>query len=208
MKNTLALSAAAVALLITSLSAQAAFVMDFTQVADPSQPLGFDVVATGSGGLDLTDLSLSGGTAALSAEIIPLAGVALTGPTTVTGLRDWIGISGPMIFGSGLRTFASSGSGDLVGISARFCHCIFLPFGYVSGHALSDTSTYDNATFASLGMTPGTHEWTWGTGAHADSFTLNAVIPEPSTWALMALGFAGLGFAGWRSRRRSVAIAA
>jgi hypothetical protein len=23
-------------------------------------------------------------------------------------------------------------------------------------------------------------------------------IPEPSTWALMVLGFAGLGFAGWR----------
>jgi hypothetical protein len=35
-----------------------------------------------------------------------------------------------------------------------------------------------------------------------------AVIPEPSTWALMALGFAGLGFAGWRSQRRSISIAA
>jgi hypothetical protein len=32
-------------------------------------------------------------------------------------------------------------------------------------------------------------------------------VPEPSTWALMTLGFAGLGFAGWRSRRRSVSIA-
>jgi hypothetical protein len=33
-------------------------------------------------------------------------------------------------------------------------------------------------------------------------------VPEPGTWALMALGFAGLGFAGWRSRRGSVSIAA
>ena len=32
--------------------------------------------------------------------------------------------------------------------------------------------------------------------------------PEPSTWALMALGFAGLGFAGLRSSRRNVALAA
>jgi len=30
----------------------------------------------------------------------------------------------------------------------------------------------------------------------------SAAIPEPSTWALMALGFAGLGFAGWRAARR------
>ena len=26
-------------------------------------------------------------------------------------------------------------------------------------------------------------------------------VPEPSTWAMMALGFAGLGFAGWRGSR-------
>jgi hypothetical protein len=38
-------------------------------------------------------------------------------------------------------------------------------------------------------------------------FTTSSSIPEPSTWAMMALGFAGLAFAGWRSQRRSVAIA-
>jgi hypothetical protein len=35
-----------------------------------------------------------------------------------------------------------------------------------------------------------------------DSVALNGV-PEPSTWAMMLLGFAGLGYAGLRSRRRS-----
>jgi hypothetical protein len=31
------------------------------------------------------------------------------------------------------------------------------------------------------------------------SFTpVGPPVPEPSTWALMLLGFAGLGFAGWR----------
>ena len=33
-------------------------------------------------------------------------------------------------------------------------------------------------------------------------------IPELSTWAMMGLGFAGLGFAGFRSPRKSVAFAA
>ncbi len=29
-----------------------------------------------------------------------------------------------------------------------------------------------------------------------------AAVPEPSTWAMMLLGFAGLGFAGWRRARQ------
>jgi PEP-CTERM motif len=33
-------------------------------------------------------------------------------------------------------------------------------------------------------------------------------VPEPSTWAMMILGFAGLGFAGYRKSRKAVAIAA
>jgi PEP-CTERM motif len=32
-------------------------------------------------------------------------------------------------------------------------------------------------------------------------------IPEPSTWAMMAVGFAGLGFAGYRARKPSAALA-
>jgi hypothetical protein len=32
-------------------------------------------------------------------------------------------------------------------------------------------------------------------------------IPEPSTWAMMGLGFAGLAFAGFRTRRSAVAAA-
>jgi hypothetical protein len=31
-------------------------------------------------------------------------------------------------------------------------------------------------------------------------------VPEPSTWAMMVLGFAGLGFAGYRARKRTVAM--
>ena len=41
-----------------------------------------------------------------------------------------------------------------------------------------------------------------GAGAFNASFSLSgAVVPEPSTWAMMLLGFAGLGFAGYRRAR-------
>ena len=36
-----------------------------------------------------------------------------------------------------------------------------------------------------------------------DSVSLSSSAPEPSTWAMMLMGFAGLGYAGLRSRRRS-----
>jgi hypothetical protein len=32
-------------------------------------------------------------------------------------------------------------------------------------------------------------------------------IPEPATWAMMMLGFAGLGFAGYRTQRKAISIA-
>jgi hypothetical protein len=32
-------------------------------------------------------------------------------------------------------------------------------------------------------------------------------VPEVSTWAMMLLGFAGLGYAGWRTQRKSAELA-
>jgi len=40
-----------------------------------------------------------------------------------------------------------------------------------------------------------------------DSGTLTVTaVPEPSTWAMMLAGFAGLGFAGYRATRRTTAL--
>jgi hypothetical protein len=51
--------------------------------------------------------------------------------------------------------------------------------------------------------------FSFGSSEAIDNVALTPVgttVPEPSTWAMMALGFSALGLAGWRSRRGSVSI--
>jgi PEP-CTERM motif len=44
-------------------------------------------------------------------------------------------------------------------------------------------------------------------GAPYELTPVNQAVPEASTWAMMALGFAGIGFAGWRSRKTAASAA-
>jgi len=53
-----------------------------------------------------------------------------------------------------------------------------VPTGYVSGTALANSATYSGQTFVTLGVTPGTYVWKWGTGAN-QNFTLQ-IPPTPS----------------------------
>jgi hypothetical protein len=46
-----------------------------------------------------------------------------------------------------------------------------------------------------------------GAGGFGFDFAIGGAVPETSTWAMMLAGFAGLGFAGYRSTRRQVAVA-
>jgi hypothetical protein len=183
---------------------QAAYIVHLTQE-------GSDVVATGSGTIDLAGLSVAGpGVLSQNGEILPSAGDIATGPADVplTPLDVYTGFTGPTSFGDGGDTDADSGSGDTVGLAkSSFSFgvpVLFVPKGYISGSVLSDTSTYDGASFASLGATPGTYKWAWGSGADADSFTLKIGVPEPSTWVMMLAGFAGLG---WLASKRKLAPA-
>ena len=45
-----------------------------------------------------------------------------------------------------------------------------------------------------------------GSGGFGFDFAVGGAVPEPSTWAMMLAGFAGLGFAGYRASRKSVAV--
>jgi hypothetical protein len=151
--------------------------------------VGSNVVATGSGAIDLTGLFLFCPCGNVSGLINPSVDDIEVG----SGSADFYsGIFGPVSFGTGSPTSASSSSGDPVGVSGDL---LLLPKGYVSGSPLSDTSTYNNATFASLGVTPGVYEWTWGTGAN-QNFTLKigaATMPDwGSTFGLLLLALIGL----------------
>jgi hypothetical protein len=150
---------------------------------------GPNVVATGSGTINTTDLRF-GGETMVTAVIAPDVAAIFTGPTGFTPTTVYSGFAGPTNFGSGSGIDVSSGSGMRVGISVSH-DTIFVPRGYVSGSPLMSTSTWDDATFSSLGVTPGTYVWTWGSGANAGSFTLRAAVPEPAKLGLITFGLLG-----------------
>jgi hypothetical protein len=87
-------------------------------------------------------------------RILPSDAQIVSGPTSSQPFDTYGGFTGPSSFGSGGINLADGGSGDIVGIIGA-ANQLAVPSGYVSGRTLSDTSTYHNQTFASLGATPG-----------------------------------------------------
>ena len=174
-------------------SAEAAHVINYQEV-------GADVIATGSGSLDVTDLKfVESDAAGTCSEIDPSQGFACTVDT-------YQGFAGPTSFGPGGIHVATSGSGDFTGI-VPLAGNLHPPGGYTSGHSLFGGMTLANTNFQDLGLTPGTYVWSWGTGPDADTFTVQVGAPEPSTWALLLAGFGALGLVGWdRGTRKAEAI--
>jgi hypothetical protein len=98
---------------------------------------------------------------------------------------------------------------------------VVLPFlGFPAATSGTFSQTYDLATSLINGITVlqfiagleagnaylNIHNATFPGGEIRGQIT--ASVPEPSTWAMMILGFVGVGFMGYRRSRKSLAVAA
>jgi hypothetical protein len=173
------------------------------------QQVGANVVETGTGSIDTAALTDQGPGSFLAAILIPNIAATSFGPGG--GADQWTGTTGPSAFGSGGSTYANTSTGTVFGLDTHLS--LILPTGYTSGSSLSGTDTFTSQTFSSLGITPGTYTYTWGTGATADSLIVQigpapAAVPEPATIWFASLG--GTGFIayarfarGKKQRRKS-----
>jgi PEP-CTERM motif len=162
-------------------------------------------------------------------------GVAFTITSPGTGFEvlqqgvSWFGIfptDAPVLFdgdtsGDDSITFATpitsltlAAEADLYGAFNEYMYAYDASSTLVDAeNVLGLTSTYAPGTetfFTVAG--PGIVTINVGTSNDSLGFGLGggsvSIVPEPSTWAMMLLGFAGLGFAGYRKAKASAVFAA
>lgn len=113
----------------------------------------------------------------------------------------YTGITPPANFGTGSGFIAGTTSGDSFGAFAFFgtTPSVIVPDGYTSNDNIAGSISFSSATFNSLGVSPGTYNWTY-TSDSTTAVTLT-VVPEPHEYAIIAsLGLLGLAI----YRRRQI----
>ena len=75
----------------------------------------------------------------------------------------------------------------------------------VGGYVTLDKGTVLAIVVGGAGGPLGVPNGAGGGGGGGSFVWETGVVPEPSTWAMMLLGFAGLGFVSWSARRKRVA---
>lgn len=197
MVKALLLVTAAIAGLGASESADASVMINISEV-------GTNVTLTASGTFDQALATIQATGHSFGQQVFPsfgFAGFGTQSPVQVYAL------SGPSNFGSG--NFSSTvdvNSGLGIGLNAR-SRIFFISSSYLNNSQISSSGVISNSTLASVGFTPGVYNFLIG----GNALTVNispgtGAVPEPGTWAMMLLGFSGIGYS-IRRRRRSAAIA-
>lgn len=197
MKRLALMLAALLAPAATPRHADAALIIDFFQD-------GANVLAYGQGTLNLASLTATGGINATS-QVQGATATAIIGSTSGAPVDFYSGsVNGPISFGTDVTTyFASSGTGLTFGILGT-PGLIVVPRGYTSGTFLAAGDVFAGQTFASLGLNQGSYLYSFGSGANADTITVNVgAVPEPASLAMLAVGL--VGARAWRCSRRLAA---
>jgi hypothetical protein len=200
MKITLALSAAAVALLMTAVG---------SSVASPVGPFS-DTLTVGSG-----IGGVGGGTETLcesGCEAPILGGVAEFGGIPIDeGSQDITGAFAIFLTEPGSTALSDVVSATITGspaggffldVKLRSDGSIPLITALTAFETIPETGAVQDLTNAFTG------QFDLDNSLPTIQVTSDVSdVPEPSTWAMMMLGFAGLGYAGYRGRRSAVAAA-
>ncbi|MEO1089802.1 MAG: VPLPA-CTERM sorting domain-containing protein [Pseudomonadota bacterium] len=170
-----------VALAAVTAATEAAIVVDARQVG--SNVVEFDVRDHGS--LDLNGLSFQR-TESFAPGISPSDALFLLGPAG-DDFDIYSGVTGPRSFGPGGPLRGLRGTDRRFGIdNTGPMGLLAVPAGYRSHGPITSTLTLAG-TIESLGLTPGTYQWSWS----SDSVTLT-IVPLPAALPLLATGVLGL----------------
>lgn len=135
---------------------------------------------------------------------------------------NWANAAGVYTYGSGYVGVRYGGDGQLGGGDDIYItdgpntQLVDAMFGRGSGNsfaaycpgctvaqqqaAIDDVAAYPGGLFTLTGT------YTIRGDSGSGSFTIASPVPEPSTWAMMILGFAGVGFLAYRRKRNGSAL--
>jgi len=135
--------------------------------------VGGNIVVSGTGSVNLTALTSAGADAIVDSVNPSNAIVTIVEGNGSYAVDTYSGFTGPTSFGSGTVTLGNNAAinSNNFGFNTT-TGLIYVPSGYVSGTQLSGGTQYTSQTYLSMGVTAGNYVWTWGSGANADSITL------------------------------------